>query len=59
MKLVTNPLMKRLMALRYLRDELKQLRYISPKGQKRLIDLENEIRILEEQYAMTEYREIA
>jgi hypothetical protein len=59
MTLIENTLNKRLMTLRYLRDELIHLKYLSPKGEKRLYQLQYEIKNLEGQLAVPEYREMA
>ena len=59
MKFTKNPLMKRVITLRYLRDELKHSKYLSPKGETRLKQLEMEIQHIEEQMAMQSLKELA
>ena len=59
MKFLQNPLTKRLIVLQYLRDELLNLKCISPKGKTRLAQLEQEIELINTKIHVTEYREIA
>lgn len=59
MKSNRNPLKKRLVVLYYLRDELMQVKRISPKGELRLKQLHSEIKALEESLSIPEYQNIA